>query len=126
MMNKQKTKTKWGEGWLPAAALALVLAICLLTAMNRLPRKVTVEPVHFVENDLYDAALIDINAADAQTLMRLPDIGATLAERIIAARPYQSVDDLLKVDGIGSTTLEQLRPLIKCGQSVSGGLPCVI
>ena len=114
-MKAQKTKTGWGEGWLLAAVLGLVLAICLLTAVNRLPRKIAVGPVHFVAADLYDAALVDINAADKDALMDLPSVGEVIAERIIAARPFSTVDDLLRVEGIGEGTLDKLRPLVKCG-----------
>lgn len=45
--------------------------------------------------------------------MLLPGIGPVLAQRIIAARPFFSVDELLAVRGIGSATLERLRPLVK-------------
>ena len=113
MKQKQEDRIRWGEGRLLAGALALVLVLCLLTAVNRLPRKITVQPVHFDEIALCEAAKTDLNGADRETLMRLPHIGETLADRIVAARPYQSVDDLLKVDGIGEAILEELRPLVK-------------
>lgn len=113
MMHEQKTKIKWGEGRLLAAALGLVLVLCLLTAMNRLPRKTVVEPVHCVETDLHAAALTDLNSADRERLMRLPGVGEVLADRIIAARPFETMDDLLAVDGIGEGILEELRPLVK-------------
>ena len=37
-------------------------------------------------------------------------IGETRAQAIIANRPYESVDDLERVPGIGPATLEELRP----------------
>ncbi len=55
---------------------------------------------------------IDINTAPAEVLMTLPGVGPTMAERIIANRPYSSVEDLLRVRGIGPATLEKLRPYI--------------
>ena len=55
---------------------------------------------------------IVLNAATAEELRGLPRIGPVLAARIIAGRPYRTVDDLLEVNGIGSVKLEQLRPLV--------------
>ncbi len=55
---------------------------------------------------------IDINRATAAELETLPGIGPELAKRIIAARPYASVDDLDRVSGIGTARLEQIRPYV--------------
>ena len=56
---------------------------------------------------------VDINEASAEELQTLPGIGPKLAERIIANRPYQKVDDLLKVSGIGEKSIEQFRALAR-------------
>lgn len=60
---------------------------------------------------------VNINTADAATLAgTLRGIGLSKAEAIVAYRnengPFKSVDDLVNVKGIGSKTLEQLRPMI--------------
>ncbi|MGL6077067.1 MAG: ComEA family DNA-binding protein [Fimbriiglobus sp.] len=58
---------------------------------------------------------LDPNTADSNTLQRLPGVGPTLAERIIAYRenkPFTTVDDLRQVKGIGPKTLENIRPFI--------------
>lgn len=59
-----------------------------------------------------DQPLIDLNHATAEELQSLPGIGEVLAERIIAARPLNSVDDLAEIDGIRPALVEQLRPLV--------------
>ncbi|HHE76580.1 MAG TPA: hypothetical protein ENL27_01195, partial [Candidatus Parcubacteria bacterium] len=51
---------------------------------------------------------IDINNASAQELDKLIGIGPVLAERIIKERPFFSVDELVKVKGIGGKTLEKI------------------
>ncbi|MFN0067086.1 MAG: helix-hairpin-helix domain-containing protein [Limisphaerales bacterium] len=56
--------------------------------------------------------LVDLNEATPTELDALPGIGPKLAERIIAGRPYTSVDELEKVRGIGTNLLERLRPAI--------------
>lgn len=61
-------------------------------------------------------ASIDINAADARVLDRLPGIGPAMAKRIVEYRdrsgPFGRAEDLLKVKGIGPKKFEQLRQFI--------------
>ena len=58
-------------------------------------------------------ARLDVNTATSEALQGIPGIGPVLAERIIAARPYQSADDLATVKGIGKTRYEEVRPYFK-------------
>jgi competence protein ComEA len=62
---------------------------------------------------------VDLNTADAAALDTLPRIGPAMAQRIIEWResngPISSVDDLLAVSGIGTKTVEALRPLVVQG-----------
>ncbi len=59
---------------------------------------------------------ISLNRADAAQLQDLPGVGPVLAERIIAYRdangPFQTVEDLLDVPGIGEAKLAAMRDLI--------------
>lgn len=62
---------------------------------------------------LLSGELLNPNSAARDELMRLPGIGETLANRIIEARPYQTLDDLTRVNGIGEATLSKIRIFLK-------------
>lgn len=72
-------------------------------------------------DSLLPGEVLDLNTASAADLERLPGIGAGRAADIVAYRQehggFQSVDELDAVGGIGSATLESLRPYV----TVSGG-----
>src|SRR5437763_777226 len=53
---------------------------------------------------------VDLNNAPKETIQTLPGVGPKLADQIIAARPYSSVQQLEKVQGIGAKKFAQLRP----------------
>lgn len=55
---------------------------------------------------------INVNAATLQELEQLPGVGPVTANNILAARPFNSVNDLDRVKGIGPKTLEKLRPFV--------------
>ncbi len=57
----------------------------------------------------YGAELVDINTASLEQLDSLTGIGLKLGQKIIDNRPYASVDDLLKVQGIGPKNLEKIK-----------------
>jgi len=75
-----------------------------------------VVPVSFEE-----AGPLDLNRATAAELEKLPGIGPVLAKRIVEWRethgPFQSVQDLLKVPGIGPKKLEELLDRVTVGPS---------
>ena len=62
---------------------------------------------------------IDLNTAGVSELQLLPDVGPTLAERIVADRvrlgPFRTLDDLDRVEGVGPRTIAGLRPFAIIG-----------
>jgi len=55
---------------------------------------------------------VSVNRAGVEALESVPGIGPALARRIVAYRPYRSLDELLRVPGIGPAVLERLRPYL--------------
>ena len=55
---------------------------------------------------------IDLNTASKEQLQEIPGVGPVTADKIIAGRPYESVEDLLRISGIGEKTLEKIRPCV--------------
>lgn len=59
---------------------------------------------------------IDLNTATVEQLKSLPGIGDTRANQIIAFRnsigSFSSLEQLLEISGIGTKTLEAMRPLV--------------
>jgi hypothetical protein len=56
--------------------------------------------------------LVDPNTADEKELRQIPGIGPVMAERIVTARPFISLDDLQRVEGIGSNFIDQAGPWV--------------
>lgn len=69
---------------------------------------------------LLPGEVIDVNTADVYDLQRLPGVGEKRAQDIIDWRtehgPFQTVDQLTEVPGIGPGILEGLREYASAGQ----------
>jgi hypothetical protein len=59
-------------------------------------------------------AKIDINNATEKQLVDLPGVGKATAGKIIAGRPYASVDDLVKA-GVSKSAIAKIAPLVTVG-----------
>ena len=67
---------------------------------------------------------IDINQAGPDELSLLPGVGPVLARRIVENRqrlgPFESLEELTRVYGIGEKTIEQIQVLGYAGEAPSG------
>ena len=69
--------------------------------------------------------LVDLNSADVSELELLPMIGPSRARAIVDDRqingPFESVDELVRVRGIGPGILARVRDFAQARPSTSGG-----
>lgn len=60
---------------------------------------------------------VRLNSADAAELQRLPGVGPATAAKILEYRqahgPFQSIDELIEVRGIGEKRLAEMRPFLE-------------
>lgn len=60
---------------------------------------------------------VDVNTATWVEWMQVPEVGEKLARAIVHDRetngPFQSVDELTRVKGIGNKTLDKMRPFLR-------------
>jgi competence protein ComEA len=79
-------------------------------------QRVTVEPG---AHALLFGGQLDVNHASVVQLQQLPGVGPGLAARVVQSResegPFESVDALDRVSGIGPARVEQVRPYVLAG-----------
>ena len=127
------TKTEWLLLALGAAFLTVLVFAYVkmsktaegdgytITTQRQLPETA---PEEETEEPLLDepeeSGPVDINTASQEELETLSGVGPVLAQRIIEYReangPFQSLEELLEVKGIGEKTLEKFREDITLGE----------
>jgi competence ComEA-like helix-hairpin-helix protein len=56
---------------------------------------------------------VSLNTASRKEIAAVKGISNKVAENIVAARPFASLDELLKVKGVGAKLLEKVRQFIR-------------
>lgn len=87
-----------------------------LVKMRAQVRREQLELSKFVRGGAFSAVTrenpVDINNATREELKLLHGIGDGLSHQIVINRPYESIEDLKKVKGLGATTVNRLRPYL--------------
>lgn len=105
-----------------AAAAPLMVAVLLAgTIANPLAGQTVETPAKSkvksaakakAKDEAPEKTLLDLNKATAEEMVdALPGVGEATAKKIIAGRPFKSVNDLAKA-GVAARTIEAIRPLV--------------
>ncbi len=113
MLSPRRSAARFSIPW--AWCILLTCLTLISTLRNNLVRsdkpKVVAKPEF----------LIDLNSATVSELEALPEVGQSLASRIVQYRDehgsFATLESLLEVHGVGNRTLEQLRPMLFLGSS---------
>ncbi len=143
-MNTTSLVERWvstSRGLTQPIGVLLLLVVCtvytdILLAQTIIRQGVLTRPAAALDRDpprngaraasgsLVAPAKLNLNSATAEQLDELlPGIGPEKARRIVEWRntygPFQSLDQLLEVSGIGPKTLENIRPFLTLGESTT-------
>ena len=93
----------------PAARIAVTLGLLLAAAVGPGPAQ---EAARSKGREAPAAkGLVELNSATAEELANLPGVGEATAKKIIAGRPYKSIDELVPA-GVPLRTVERIKPHI--------------
>jgi competence protein ComEA len=98
-----KRRFDW-QKWLTIAAIAIPLATGAFYLYKHIRAEMTPG-----EGDL----IVNVNTATQDELETIPGIGPVLSRQVIAGRPYERIEDLERVRGIGPYTVNSIRPYVK-------------
>src|SRR5262245_65399221 len=65
---------------------------------------------------------LDLNTASLDQLQKLPGLNEATAKKIIAGRPFKSVDELQKV-GLSKPTIDKRAPMVTVGDVAKEACP---
>jgi competence protein ComEA len=97
MQKKSKSVLSWITFFSMAVAMVLVLSGSIVFAQK----------------------LVDLNAASEKELESIKGVGPATAKKIVASRPYKSVDELSKA-GLSTKQVEALKPFVTVSSAATG------
>jgi competence protein ComEA len=93
----------------PMMATAVLLTGVAIKAQTAPQKKTTAKE---------KAATVDLNKATTEELEELPNVGPATAKKIVAGRPYATVDDLAKA-GIPARVITAIRSKVHAGEATA-------
>jgi len=108
----------WGPLWAIAIGLVVALGSPLTAEAQAQPKAKAPAAAPAATKP------VDVNAATQEELEKLPGVGEATAKKIIAGRPYASMDDLTKklTDAkVSKSTISKITPLVTVGASAGAG-----
>ena len=69
---------------------------------------------------------LDLNTASVEALLEISGIGQSLAEKIVAARPFTSVQDLARVQGISPRMVANWQPRLDVSAETGETIPDIV
>ena len=119
MTEKHRVLTDCAGLW-RRLAIAAFMAVAIVASIGVPALAAGAEGPRAAEARGEAASQVDINTASVEELMTVPGIGQVIAQRIVEFRdkngPYKSIDDLLKVQGIGEKSLARIREHLSVGK----------
>jgi competence protein ComEA len=104
--NRLPTSHQWQKWLVIAAATIAVLSSAVWLARDARDLFGSSGPAE-------GSVRVNINTATLLELISIPGIADARALQIVAHRPYASVEELIRISGIGPKLLEDLRPFVK-------------
>lgn len=80
----------------------------------KLPKEVgkITEPPLLQEEENQGGECVSINSASKDLLQTLNGVGPSTAQKVIDGRPYEKIEDILNVSGIGEVTYEKFKDMV--------------
>ncbi len=111
-------RSKW---LLAALAFGLVIPVIALaddaTPQSTTPPASSTQPAHHSDSSKPAKPHVNINTASKDQLMTLPGIDDATAEKLIAARPFKSKDELQKKGIVTKQQYQKLSSMVTVGSS---------
>jgi competence protein ComEA len=116
---KNKIRFNWVTVLLAAVALTFTSSAAQRVTNNENTTNKTTHATASTSRDS-KSSKVNLNTATKSELKTLPGVGPSIADNIIAARPFKTVSDLKKVNGIGEQRYDDIRPHVTVSKTSAG------